>query len=888
MSSVNIKLGQSNTRASTGELMQMARTLKSLMLSGDPEGSALFMDMFGPAGSGGMEALDEVRHMKGWNWTSCLANALQFVQSDIAVFARADIAEMINQYDPTLTRSADQQTLQSQDIPHNYVPAPDLHAIKRLLQRPNPWTSIEFFKFDMAMQWEAHGVCHILVLPDGNGYPKQLYVIPRAFIAPSMATRTFEGGFRVGRLNRWFTPQYREIKSAEFDPQSLHEAYALLSDRDYPSRFILQIGLPGLLWKDEFASPNKAIAETLITDRLIRASRAATMQAQIARGPSLREKDGVTLSPDEREFKLAEFQARNHGIANEGRARWKDDQVEVDEQMFDAREMEYTVGAEQSRDDILGQKMTPPAIVGVGDTAGFAGVIGLAKTWALFRGQPMMDLYGGQLTSGLRSFYESPKDEFLVKITAGRIDDEAQEEQKLMNDVSATAITVGEFRAARKRPLFGDERDKAIAGTLGPGIANLLDGAAAASYGGDGEDMLSGVPTPGLGAAVQEDPTAPAKSELAGLSLLQRSRDRKSIMEYLREYAEGRMTRELASEFLQMLGLSEERATRMLDKVKQGQQTAADAADEVEAADDSEEVIVIESASVTKAFGQPIDSGLPYIIIPMPEAVQQAVDQWRSLLLGVESEANRPPQPQDAAHVTVFGPIMGDRAAVLELAQPSCELAMPFDIRIGKVKILRNETGNVVTLEVLGPDLYELNRDLQNRIPSPIAWHGFNAHLTVCYVGKGEFQELDGQDLGGLTGLVVDVRRITFGTRGGPVTEFKPMGAELVRNAPTSQAEPGPATTAPATVPESITKAATALPAAPATDSTSAGSGSATEPRERAPAKNPDRRKSLGMSTTSGEAGAFAQASARFGVKLDEDEEDEESNAWQSMMKLWE
>ena len=440
--------------------------------------------------------------------------------------------------------------------------------------------------------------------------------------------------------------------------------------------------------------------------------------------------------------------------------------------LFDAREMEYTVGAEQSRDDILGQKMTPPAIVGVGDTAGFAGVIGLAKTWSLFRGQPMMDLYAGQLTAGLRSFYESPKDEFLVKIQTGRIDDEAQEEQKLMNDVAATAITVGELRDARKRPRFGDERDNAIAGTLGPGMANLLDGAAAASYGGDGEDLLSDVPTPGVGAAVQEDPTAPPKSELAGLSLLQRNRDRKSIMEYLREYSEGRMTRELASEFLEMLGLSEERAQRMLDKVKQGRQSVDSAAEEVDSQNDSEEAIVNESALVSKAFGQPIDSGLPYIIIPMPEAVQTTVNEWRTYLLRAASDAERPPQSQDMAHVTVLGPILGDRQAIAKLAGPVCEAALPFDIRLGRIKVLRKETSNVVTVEVLGVGLYQLNAKLQQTIPSPVVSHGFNPHLTICYGGVGEFEALNGLDIAGLTGLVINVSRLTFGSRTGPVLEL--------------------------------------------------------------------------------------------------------------------
>lgn len=884
MNSVNIKLGQFNTRASTGELIERARQLKSLMLSGDPEGSALFMDMFGPAGNGGLDALDEIRHMKGWNWTSCLANALQVVMADIAVFARSDIAELIQQYDPVVTRSADQQTLQSQDIPRNYVPAPDMHTIRRLLHQPNPWTSIEFFKFDMAMQWEAHGVCHILVLPDGNGYPKQMYVIPRAFIAPSMATRSFEGGFRVGRLNRWFTPQQDVLRSGTFDPQSLHEAYALLSDRDYPAKYVLQIGLPGLLWKDEFQSPNKAIAETLMTDRLIRASRAATMQSQIARGPVLREKDGITLSPDEREFRLAEFQAHNHGVANEGRARWHDSQIDVDNELFDAREMEYTVGAEQSRDDILGQKMTPPAIVGVGDTAGFAGVVGLAKTWALFRGQPLMDLYAGQLTAGLRAFYESPKNEFLIKIQTGRIDDEAQEEQKLMNDVAATAITVGEMRDARKRPRFGDERDNAIAGTLGPGMANLLDGAAAASYGGDGEDLLSDVATPGIGAAVQADPTAPPKSELAGLSLLQRNRDRKSIMEFLREYAEGRMTRELASEFLQMLGLSEERALRMLDKVRQGRQSVENAAEEVDATDDSEEPVVNESASVSKAFGQPIDSGLPYIVIPMPTTLQSVVEDWRSQLLGMQSAAERQSQPEDAAHVTVLGPILGARPTVQELARPLCEAALPLELRLGKVQVLRGEAKNVVTVEVLSPGLYQLHDKLVKTIPSPIGWHGFHAHMTICYVEKGTYGELDGVELGGLTGVVVTVSRMTFSSRTGPIVEFiaRPSSVGV---APTRLPEPAAGTEPSIQAPESVTKAATIAPAQTTGNSPSETGEAANEPTGKAPVK----RGAAGMSTTSGESGAFAQAAAKFGVATDDGENgDDAETKWASMMKLWE
>lgn len=355
-------------------------------------------------------------------------------------------------------------------------------------------------------------------------------------------------------------------------------------------------------------------------------------------------------------------------------------------------------------------------------------------------------------------------------------------------------------------------------------------------------------------------------------------------MEFLREYAEGRMTRELASEFLQMLGLSEDRALRMLDKVKQGRQSVDDAAEEVDARDDSEEPVVNESASVSKAFGQPIESGLPYIVIPMPPAVQTVVDEWRAQLLGMRPAAERPSQPEDPAHVTVLGPILGTRSVVQELARPVCEAALPLELRLGKVKILRKETKDVVTLEVLSPGLYQLNHKLVKTIPTPIVWHGFNAHMTICFVEKGAYAELDGLELGGLTGGVLLVSRMTFGSRTDPIVEFVAR-AGLVGVGPTPLPEPAAGTEPSVKAPDSVTKAATSLPAQTTGDSTSGTADAATKPAEKPPAK----RKTLGMSTTSGEAGAFAQAGARFGVATeDEEDDDAETENWKSMMKLWE
>ncbi len=77
------------------------------------------------------------------------------------------------------------------------------------------------------------------------------------------------------------------------------------------------------------------------------------MQAQIARGPSLKEKDGITLSPDEREYALAGTRLATMVWRTKGGLGGRTIGLRSRTNCFDAREMEYTVGSEQSRDDIL-------------------------------------------------------------------------------------------------------------------------------------------------------------------------------------------------------------------------------------------------------------------------------------------------------------------------------------------------------------------------------------------------------------------------------------------------------------------------------------------------------------------------------------------------------
>ncbi len=69
---------------------------------------------------------------------------------------------------------------------------------------------------------------------------------------------------------------------------------------------------------------------------------------------------------------------------------------------------------------------------------------------------------------------------------------------------------------------------------------------------------------------MQEDPAAPSKGEMQEMSRLQFSRNSKSIMRLWKRVREGKLQRGLALQFLQMLGVTAQRANSMLDEVLAG------------------------------------------------------------------------------------------------------------------------------------------------------------------------------------------------------------------------------------------------------------------------------------------------------------------------------
>lgn len=766
MNAANVRIGMT-ARPTTGELIESARLIKSLMTRGDDIALTL-SEMFGASGSSDLEAMDEIRHVKGWHWTAILAKSLQFVMADLSVFLRKDLAEQIREYDPSITRSADQVTLQSQDIPQNYERAPDEFIITKLLQQPNPWTSQEHWKFDVGLQFNTHGVCHILVIPDRNGYPAQMWVIPKALITQQPPTRKNpSGSYRVGRLTRYSTMADPRMRDDDYQPQTLTEAYNWLSDREYPAEYVLKIDIPSLMWRDTNSSPTRAMSRTLMIDDSIQESRVATMKSQQSRGPKLKERDGISLSPDQKEEYLARYERENHGTNTEGAPRWASDLFDVENPMENARDMEYTEGSIESRDSTLGQNMVPPSIVGLGDSAGFAAVIGSAKQWATFCGQPMMDLMAGQLTTGLRTFFERPKNEFLIKLQAGRIDDDQVEETKLLNDLQAGTITKGEWRDARKRPRFGDDRDDELAGQSTMGTQ--LDGIGAAAY---GDDLEGDIATPGIGAAIHDDPAIQPKGEMSDLSRLQFSRNRKSIEEQIERFANGELRRPVALQFLMMLGVGEERANSLLDAVAPEQTVNTDPVEE-------QEMSIIDPPSVTKSFGAPVPSGLPYILTYLPSDLQQTVEEWKFFINGGEYvDPGRP-------HVTLYGPVLDSGPeAVARIGKIFAKQDLPAEVVMGNLKVFRNPGQHVLVIECQSHGLAAIYKELSAVIRSPLASHSLNLHITVAYGEPGAFDRYDGAELSGIAGNRYLVTEATLGTRESTIGTFRIGKPEVLSPGP--------------------------------------------------------------------------------------------------------
>lgn len=223
---------------------------------------------------------------------------------------------------------------------------------------------------------------------------------------------------------------------------------------------------------------------------------------------------------------------------------------------------------------------------------------------------------------------------------------------------------------------------------------------------------------------------------------------------------------------------------------------------------------IIEPPSVTKSFGAPVPSGLPYILTYLPSDLQNTVEEWKLFINGGEYvDPGRP-------HVTLYGPVLDSGPeAVARITKIFEKQDLPAEVVMGNLKVFRNPGQHVLVIECLSHGLAALYKDLSAAIRSPLASHSLSLHITVAYGEPGAFDRYDGAELSGIAGHRYLVTEATLGTRESTIGTFRIGKPEVL--------SPGPSGI---TIGVPLVKDANEVPTI---------------------------QKSLGMSTISGESGGF-------------------------------
>jgi hypothetical protein len=574
---MQIDLGKLIQEYRTAEQNVGAEMIKAYGLSGTGFDNYSLMDIFGSPGHSaiGTSAIRDIEQVRGWNFTAILAKALQFGLGSMAVYCPQWIAEAICEHNGIEYKASKRITGSEQyGVPEDWVTAPTQHRIAALLRSPNPWKDEATFLFEIAEQTNIHGVAHILVLPNANGMPQELWVIPKAAIQAVAPSSQFpEGSYRIGHLSKLSINT-----QSEEEPLSLQQALARISNREYSAKFVIPIGLPSPMFSDDFLNVSSAIADTVDTDKVLHQTRRNMLEKMMTTGPRLEPMPGVTISNSEWSKLLEEFEAQNLGPDKQGNAWRSPPGIKVSNDSHTGREMEFVNSVDQSRDHTLGQHLLSSAMLGLGSGGSYAQVVGLIKGNARLILQPLMRIYSGQLTIGLRRFMQSPQNQFMVLLQAANIDDPEQRRSEWDLLMKSKAVKVREVREAfNMMPLGTEEDDKLVGATPDPYAGYGYEEETGTDAETDTAQMDSGEPeTPGIGApeaapeTLQSVTTSPAMEtpSLGKMSRREFMRHSKNISDIVEKYRDGKFGEKTARLMLQTLGLTTDMAQEFIDSVK--------------------------------------------------------------------------------------------------------------------------------------------------------------------------------------------------------------------------------------------------------------------------------------------------------------------------------
>ena len=343
--------------------------------------------------------------------------------------------------------------------PRGRKPAGENDPLLRLLQKPNGNQNKNTFLFQIIQQLSLTGTAFVWTVRDEFGVPKELYVVPTGLCQPRLPSAAFPNG------SYWITPlsAWANMPSSvsQWAPGALGNALLMGAEIDFDD--VKAIRWPHPVYLSDGLSPLAAGA--LWVDMSTQMDEAAWYSFENTATPGMIFTQDPTIdpSPEDKETFRQDLRAEYSGTPNTGNNLVLPKGIDAERRTPSPLEMDYVGSRPQMRDMGMALHQVTPIAAGISEASSFAALWAALRQTSELAIQPMLDLTGEELTSLLGEAF--PGARRVITFTARAIDDAQTLEQRLRTDIQAkNVLTVKEYRALRKLPPFGDERDDAFVG----------------------------------------------------------------------------------------------------------------------------------------------------------------------------------------------------------------------------------------------------------------------------------------------------------------------------------------------------------------------------------------------------------------------------------------
>ena len=724
---------------------------------------------------------NESAGMRGWNWTAVHLKAMQFSTAELDIFVsqslKREIEKVFGVQEKTANGSV--QSSQSENIPDGYEIAPSLYGLQKLMRKPNRWIPGSVWQYQLGQHLEVFGVAFALVIPGSNNCPTEMYLIPKPLIDFWPFFRdSIDGGYRVGQLVSGGFKSYSTERAKTY-----RAMLTKIQNRIYPAEWVIEIGVPHPFWIDDWSNPTDAMSDALQTDLDLNKTRRSVLQNQMMLGPRLSVKPGTVLDANQKEAYLAEMQARNAGPGNAGKSSFDPDGISIETAQYNAKEMEYRASVVDSRDTLLGHRLVSPSMVGLNDASSYASMVATSRVFSRYAMQPIMNMVSDQLCIGLQRWYNSPYDEFSLRLMASTIDDPQLKETQIANDLKSFALKKGEYRKMRQLEPLGDERDEEIAGVNSaaampgaPGVPGMpgAPGAGPQMPGQPGE--AAGASATGIGAAVNPAdsgavaPETKAAAEYASISRQQFARNSKATKDILYDVRDGEMPAAVAVEMLGSIGYDTERAQRMIDAAVAGNPGGG-----TDGAETKEGVgMVLKGLPTLRSVSDASHgTGKSWFGANLTGLSRRAVKRASVVLVGKGClELLRDP------HLTVLYPILDGGPETLKTLRRIASGFGPVGCHFTHLEILGDADEESIVARVESPDLEILQGKVSQSVSHSSRHITFRPHVTLARCAVGHGAKL-------ISGLKLGLENVVF-----QVKNFRVVTGDSVSIVKTSERRP--------------------------------------------------------------------------------------------------